>query len=107
MFGVGFAPDGKQVATSGRDNRIRVWNPADGKQIREIGGFGGEVFRIAVQPDGTVFSGSSDKQVRLHTLADGKQVRAFAGHTDWVYSVAVHPASKRIVSIGVNTKSGR
>jgi WD40 repeat protein len=98
VYGVSFSPDGAQVLTSGRDNKIRVWNPADAKQIREIGGFGGEVYRVVVTADGRVFSCSSDKQAREHKAADGAAVRAFAGHNDWVYSVAFNPATKKLAT---------
>jgi WD40 repeat protein len=98
VYGVAFSPDGTQVLTSGRDNRIRVWNPTNAQQIREIGGFGGEVYRVVVTADGRVFSCSADKQAREHKAADGAAVRAFAGHTDWVYSVAFNPATKKLAS---------
>lgn len=98
VYGVSFSPDGAQVYTSGRDNRIRVWNPANAQQIREIGGFGGEVYRVVITADGRVFSCSADKQAREHKAADGAAVRAFAGHTDWVYSVAFNPATKKLAT---------
>ena len=51
MYTVSFTPDGKGVATGGEDNRIRVWNPDnDGKPIRDMGGFGGTVFRLRYRP---------------------------------------------------------
>lgn len=98
VFGVFFLSDSKQVATSGRDNRIRVWNSEDAKQVREIRGFGGEVFRIVRTPDDLVASGCSDKIARLQKLADGAEVKKFVGNNDWVYSVAVHPDTKRIAT---------
>ncbi len=98
VYGVSFSPDGQQVLTAGRDNRVRVWNPADAKQIREIGGFGGEVYRVVVTPDGRVFTCSSDKQARENKLADGAAVRAFAGHQDWIYSIAFNPATKKLAT---------
>jgi len=97
VFGVGFLPDGASVATSGRDNRIRVWTIADAKQVREIG-FGGEVFRISMQPDGTAFSGSADKFARQHNVTNGAQVKQFGPHNDWVYAAAFHAGSKRVAS---------
>ena len=97
VFGVGFLPDGANVATSGRDNRIRVWASADAKQAREIG-FGGEVFRLTVQGDGTAFSGSADKFARQHNLTNGAQVKQFGPHDDWVYAASYHAASKRVAS---------
>ena len=67
VYTVAFAPDGKSVATGGEDNSIRVWNPDDdGKQIREIGGFGGTVFRLRYSPDGqTLVACSADKTVHV------------------------------------------
>ena len=98
VFGVGFSADGNQVITSGRDKNIRVWNTKDAKQVRAIGGFGDEVFRVVVAKDGKVYSSSADKTARIHTVGDGKQIRSLAGHKDWVYSVAVTPDSKLIAT---------
>jgi Planctomycete cytochrome C/WD domain, G-beta repeat len=98
VFDVAFSPDGKSVITSGADKQVRVWNPANAKQIRAIGGFGDQVFRIAVTKDGEVASSSADKTARLHKLANGKAVRTFGGHGDWVYSVAINPATKRLAT---------
>jgi WD40 repeat protein len=32
-----FHPDGKHLASSGRDTVVRLWNPADGKLVHELG----------------------------------------------------------------------
>ena len=97
VFGVGFLPDSVTVATSGRDNRIRVWAVAEAKQAREIA-FGGEVFRITMQADGTAFSGCADKFARQHNLTNGAQVKQFGPHDDWVYATTFHGGSKRVAS---------
>lgn len=102
VFDVAFSPDGKSVVTSGADKQVRIWNPANAKQIRAIGGFGDQVFRIAVTKDGRIASSSADKTARLHTLANGKAVRTFGGHGDWVYSVAINPATKRLATGSYN-----
>ena len=67
-----------------------------------IGGFGNEVFRIIVTPEGHVYSCSADKNARAHQISDGKALKTFAGHTDWVYSVAVHAGTKRVVAGSYN-----
>ena len=102
VFDVAFSPDGKSVITSGADKQVRIWNPANGKQVRAIGGFGDQVFRIAVTKEGEVASSSADKTARLHKLANGQAVRTFGGHADWVYSVAIHPATKRLATGSYN-----
>jgi len=97
VFGVGFLPDGASVASSGRDNRIRVWNAADAKQAREIV-LGGEVFHLTMQADGTAFSGCADKFARQHNLTNGTEVKKFGPQSDWVYAAAYHAGSKRVAS---------
>jgi WD40 repeat protein len=99
VYTVSFTPDGKGVATGGEDNRIRIWNPdGDGKQTREIGGFGGTVFKLCYTPDGqTLLAASGDKTVGVFK-ANGSQVRKLQGHNDWVYSVAVSRDGKNVAS---------
>ena len=100
VYTVSFSPDGKSVASGGEDLRIRVWNPDDdGKQIREIAGFGGPVFKLQFTPDGKeLVACGSDKIVRVFTAATGAPVRQLAGHNDWVYSFAISPDGKSVAS---------
>ena len=98
VFGVGFSPDGNQVISSGADKQIRIWNVSDAAAVRAIGGFGGDVFRIATTKEGLIYSSSADKTARIHKFADGGQVFSLTGHTDWVYSVAFNATSKRVAA---------
>ncbi len=78
VYSVGFSPDGKQVVTSGADKQVRLWNVGDAKEVRKIGGFGGDIFRLQVAQDGTIFTASADKNARQHKLADGAALKTFA-----------------------------
>ena len=66
VYTVAFTPDGKAVTTGGEDNLIRVWTiDGEAKQVREIGGFGGTVFKLRYSPDGKILAAcSGDKSVR-------------------------------------------
>ena len=38
VWGVSFSPDGKTVASASSDKTIKLWNVADGKQLRTLRG---------------------------------------------------------------------
>jgi hypothetical protein len=99
VYTIAFAPDGKSVASGGEDNSIRVWNPdADGRQIRQVGGFGGTVFRLCYSPDGqTLVACSADKSVHVFK-ANGSSIRKLQGHQDWIYAVSISKDGKTVAS---------
>jgi WD40 repeat protein len=99
VYTIAFAPDGKSVASGGEDSRIRIWNPDnDGRQVRDIGGLGGTVFRLRYAPDGqTLIACSADKTV--HVLkSTGASLRKLQGHQDWIYALAVSRDGKSLAS---------
>lgn len=98
VYSVVFAPDGKSIATGGGDNQIRMWNPDDdGKQIRNLGGFGGAVFKLQYHPDGKqLIACSADKSIRV--FVDNSLKHTLQGHQDWVYSFALSPDGTTVAS---------
>jgi WD40 repeat protein len=63
--GVTFSPDGKFLATAGKDRRVRIWDPATGVLKHELPGFSGEVETVAFSSDGKL----------LATCAHGGDIR--------------------------------
>jgi WD40 repeat protein/tRNA A-37 threonylcarbamoyl transferase component Bud32 len=53
VYGLVFSPDGKTLATGGRDGRVTFWEPATGTMIRTISNSIGPVFGLAFSPDGS------------------------------------------------------
>jgi WD40 repeat protein/mono/diheme cytochrome c family protein len=100
VYTVAFSADGKRVFTGGEDNLIRVWTPDDdGKQVRQIGGFGGAVFKLQLTPGGKeLVACGADKTVRVFTADNGAAVRSLSGHTDWVYTFAIARDGKSVAS---------
>ena len=82
---VAFSPDGKIVASDGRDSMdisargfIRLWDSATGAELRRLVGHKGRVAGIAFAPDGkTLASASWDNSVKLWDVATGKEIRSF------------------------------
>src|SRR5690242_1494602 len=70
-------------------------------EARRLEGHGGDVWAIAVSPDGRhVVTGSHDNTLALWNLEKGQRVRGLEGHTEAIWSVAVSPDGRRALSGG-------
>ena len=66
VFAVAFHPDGKRLASAGRDRAIWLWDLVRGEEVARLQGHTKRVFSLAFSPDGaTLASGSEDTTVRL------------------------------------------
>jgi hypothetical protein len=90
VYGVAVKADGSAGFSVGADKQLRTWKPGgEGKQVKNAGGHGDDVFKVVANPKQPVLATSSaDKTVRLwnlDTLAAGKTL---SGLNDFVYAVA-------------------
>ncbi|MCS7161473.1 MAG: WD40 repeat domain-containing protein, partial [Gemmatales bacterium] len=71
VYSVAVTPDGKYVVSGSRDNTVRLWDLASGKEVRRFTGHTNWVLSVAVSHDGKyVVSGSEDKTVRVWYIGD-------------------------------------
>ncbi len=72
----------------------------DGVTLRRVlRGHSGEVYALAVTPDGRqVVSGSQDKTLKVWDLEIGSELRTLSGHSGAVWAVAVTPDGRQVVS---------
>lgn len=69
------SPDGRLMASAGRENHIDLWSLPDGKLLQTLVGHSGPVNALVISPDGALLaSGSDDKTIRLWSLPQGKQL---------------------------------
>ncbi len=77
---VAFSPDGKTLATASRDNSIRLWNGATGKEVCRFIGHEKLIYSVAFAPDGKVLASAGDGElIRLWDVDKGMSVRLLKG----------------------------
>src|SRR5437867_3085777 len=88
VHGVAFSPDGKTLASAGADKTVKLWNVADGKELKTINAHAGTVFGLAFSRDGKqLATAGGDKLVKIWNVADGKELKSLKGHDDAVLAV--------------------
>jgi WD40 repeat protein len=75
LRGLAFSPDGTLIATGGEDKTVRLWSSEDGRQLRELRDFTGEVLSVAFSPNGRRLA-SAARAVTLWDVDSGKRLRS-------------------------------
>jgi RNA polymerase sigma factor (sigma-70 family) len=105
-FRIAFSPDGKTLAAASgdltfKDNAIRLWDVAGGKEIRRFQGHRGAVRIFAFAPDGkTLATGGEDRTIRLWDPETGKQRHLIGGAGGEVVALAYSRDGKVLASRG-------
>lgn len=96
---VAVSPDGKALASGGRDGAVKIWDVKSGTLMRTLTGQTGAVFGVAFSPNGQmVASGSTDNTTKLWDLKSGALVNTLEGHASTVFAVAFSPDGKTLAS---------
>ncbi|WP_203589985.1 WD40 repeat domain-containing protein [Streptomyces sp. SID13031] len=107
VFALAVSPDGRLLATGGRDHTIQLWNISDPAAPVRLGmlpgGTEGTVYSLAFSPDGQVLAaGNSDRTVRLWKVTDKGPMGApgvLAKALDSVNSVAFSGDGRLLVAV--------
>ena len=99
MLSLYFSPNGKYLASTGEDQRLKLWDLTSGTLFKELRGHTDSITSLAFSPDsGLVASASMDNSVRVwdirstscNTPADGSSgelVGVYTGQMSNVLSV--------------------
>jgi WD40 repeat protein/uncharacterized caspase-like protein len=89
VYATAFSPDKKWFAAGSKDNTVRLWEVATGRQLQSMEAQIGWITTLAFSPDsGTLVAGGLSGAIKLYDVATGKELRALNGHTETVNSIA-------------------
>ena len=107
LIGVVYSPDGKRLATIGKDGTVKVWEATTGRELLHLPGttplvdsYGPQ--RLAFSPDGALLASSDNNLVKIWDSVSGKVLRTLSGHTADVWAVAFSRDGKRLATGGVD-----
>jgi serine/threonine protein kinase/WD40 repeat protein len=88
VTGVAFV-DGRRFLSGSRDQSVRLWDVASGRELRSLTGHEGPINGVAISPDGRLaLAGGENKIVHMWEVDTGKEQRRFKGFRGAVNGVA-------------------
>jgi WD40 repeat protein len=103
IYGVAWSPDGRLLASGGKERTILVWAAEDGRRVHSLRGHQQTMGALAWSPDGQMLaSGSDDNTIRIWEVATETAVMTLRSHWNSVLSVAWSPNGQMLASGSVD-----
>ena len=99
VYSVQFSPDGKILASSGADRRIRLWNTDTGKVIYTLDGHQAAVMAMQFMPNGKILiSAGADLTIRFWDLEQKQLLKTIEAHEQPINALAISQDGQIIIS---------
>lgn len=107
IYSVAFAPDGKTLVSGGSDKRVRLWDVAAGKELRELAKMASPVYSVSFAPDGRAVAAASvaSDTIVVCEPGTGKELVEIApalGRSNLLKAVAYSPDGTLLAMAGGN-----
>jgi serine/threonine protein kinase/WD40 repeat protein len=97
---VAAAPDGTHLISVNAAGTARIWNPSDGKLMKEFEAHDGEGRALVYSPDGSrLYSGGQDREIRVFDTRTWKVLVSRAeAHPRSIYALALSQDGSTLIS---------
>jgi WD40 repeat protein len=104
LCSVAYAPDGKTLAFAVNGQSIRIWDAADGKELRRWAAPVHIATVLAFSPEGKeLAAGGLDKLLHRWDPATGKALPALRGHGEYVTGICFSTDGKQLASASADS----
>ena len=92
VYATAFSDDKKWFASGSKDNTIRLWETATGRELQSTEAQIGFITTLAFSPDSKLLAaGGLSGAIKLYDVFTGRELRRLDGHTEGVNSLAFNP----------------
>ena len=96
FLSVAFSPDGRTLATGGRDDSMRLWDLRTHRELARPVTGDPWVYNFALSRDGRMLASEEGGTVRLWDLRTRREIGELRGHTDSISGIAFSPDGRTL-----------